>query len=179
MIVKRPPPKAANPASGGPGPALKRSIAKDTRPPRPFTVRKLRWKDLDRILEIERASFGADAYDRNLFAACLRAPSGLFLAVERARNVCGYLMASTRGVRAELVSIAVDPPSRGQGAASVLMDSALRRLRRRGVARLSLMVKISNREAQAFYAKYAFRKVRRVRRYYEDAADGWLMARTL
>jgi len=134
---------------------------------------------MDRILEIERASFGADAYDRNLFAACLRARGDLFLAVERGRNVCGYLMASARGKRGELVSIAIDPPSRGLGAASALMESALRRLRRRGVAHFSLMVKISNREAQAFYAKYAFRKVRRVRRYYEDAADGWLMARTL
>ena len=179
MIVKRTPPKAANSASGGRRPAAKRSIAKDTRPPRSFTVRQLRWKDLDRILEIERASFGADAYDRNLFAACLRARGGLFLAVERAPQVCGYLMAEVRGVRAELVSIAVDPPSRGQGAASVLMESALRRLRRRGATRLSLMVKVSNREAGAFYEKYAFRKVRRVRRYYEDAADGWLMGRTL
>jgi ribosomal protein S18 acetylase RimI-like enzyme len=59
------------------------------------------------------------------------------------------------------------------------MESALRRLRRRGIVRLSLMVKISNREAEAFYAKYGFRKVRRVRRYYEDHSDGWLMSRIL
>jgi ribosomal-protein-alanine N-acetyltransferase len=76
-----------------------------------------------------------------------------------------------------VVSIAVDPACRGQGAASALMESALRRLRRRGVARLILMVKVTNEPARAFYGKYAFKSVRRVRRYYEDGADGWLMAR--
>ena len=147
--------------------------------PAPFTVRKLRLRDLDRILEIECASFGADAYDRNLFADHLRARGGLFLAVERGRRVCGYLMASARGERAELVSIAVDPRARGQGAASALIESALRRLKRRRAARLSLMVKASNLPAEAFYMKYGFRRVRRVRRYYEDASDGWLMTKEL
>jgi ribosomal-protein-alanine N-acetyltransferase len=144
-----------------------------------FTVRKLGFRDLDRVLEIERASFGADAYDRKLFADCLRARGDLFLAVERGGKVCGYLMACARGERAELVSIAVDPASRSQGAASALMESALRRLKRRRVARLSLMVKTANREAEACYLKYGFGRLRRLRRYYEDGSDGWLMSREL
>jgi ribosomal protein S18 acetylase RimI-like enzyme len=57
------------------------------------------------------------------------------------------------------------------------MESLLRRLRLRRIKRLTLMVKTTNREARAFYEKYAFEKVRRVRRYYEDGSDGWLMAR--
>ena len=142
-----------------------------------FTVRRVRRLDLDRIVEIERASFGVDAYERNLFAEFLDNPADIFLAAERCGKVQGYLVASWRGRRAEVGSVAVSPACRGQGAASTLLESALRRLRRRGVARLVLMVKVSNREAMAFYEKYAFRKVRRVRRYYEDGADGWLMAR--
>lgn len=145
--------------------------------PRRFAVRRLRRLDLDRIVEIERASFGADAYDRKLFADFFESDGDLFLAAERSGKIRGYLMASRRGRRAEVVSIAVDPACRGQGAASALMESALRRLRRRGVARLILMVKVTNEPARAFYGKYAFKNVRRVRRYYEDGADGWLMAR--
>jgi len=60
-----------------------------------------------------------------------------------------------------------------------LIESALRRLKRRRAARLSLMVKASNLPAEAFYMKYGFRRVRRVRRYYEDASDGWLMTKEL
>jgi ribosomal-protein-alanine acetyltransferase len=135
--------------------------------------------DLDRIMEIERASFGADAYDRNLFAEFLDTCGDLFLTVERSGRIRGYLIACWRGRRAEVASVAVDPACRGRGAASALMESALRRLRLRRVARLVLMVKPTNHQARAFYEKYGFQEVRRVRRYYEDGSDGWLMARNV
>jgi ribosomal protein S18 acetylase RimI-like enzyme len=59
------------------------------------------------------------------------------------------------------------------------MDSTLRRLRRRGIARLGLMVKVTNQRARAFYAKYGFRQLRRVAGYYEDGADGLSLAKDL
>jgi ribosomal protein S18 acetylase RimI-like enzyme len=148
-----------------------------------FVVRPVRQRDLDRILEIEAASFGPDAYDRNLFAEYTHKCGGLFLVVARLTEVCAYsITAISRGKmrnRAELVSMAVAPAFLGKGAASALMDSTLRRLRRRGIARLGLMVKVTNHRARAFYAKYAFRKLRRVAGYYEDGADGLSLAKDL
>lgn len=143
------------------------------------TVRRVRMADLDRILEIERASFGDEAYDRNLFAEFLRQCGELFLVVEREGKVRGYMVACIRGEQAELVSVAVDPAARGRGAASALMESTLRRLRRRGTARIGLVVKATNHEARAFYKRYGFEKVRKAPRYYEDGADGWRMAKDL
>ena len=137
------------------------------------TVRRLRMADLDRIMEIERASFGDEAYDRNLFAEFFRKCGELFLVVESGRKVSGYMVTCIRGEQAELVSVAVDPAARGRGAASALMESTLRRLRRRGTARIGLVVKATNHEARAFYERYGFEKVRKVPRYYEDGADGW------
>jgi ribosomal-protein-alanine N-acetyltransferase len=148
-----------------------------------FAIRRVRQRDLDRILEIEAASFGADAYDRNLFAEYAHKCGGLFLVAERRTRVCAYSIAAISpgrpGNRAELVSVAVDPALLGKGAASALMDSTLRRLRRRGIARLGLMVKVTNQPARAFYEKYGFRKLRRVARYYEDGADGLSLAKDL
>jgi ribosomal-protein-alanine N-acetyltransferase len=83
----------------------------------------------------------------------------------------------TASGRAELVSIAVDPRHRGKGIASVLMASTLRRLRRRGVVRVHLMVKVTNKIAIRFYEQYGFHKSRIVRGYYEDGADAWRMAK--
>ena len=40
------------------------------------------------------------------------------------------------------------------------------------MARFSLMVKVTNQRALAFYDKYGFRRRRRVPGYYEDGADG-------
>ena len=148
-----------------------------------FAVRPVRQRDLDRILEIETASFGADAYDRNLFAEYTRKCGGLFLLAERGTKVCAYSITAISpgrlGERAELVSVAVDPAFLGKGAASALMDSTLRRLRRRNVTRLGLMVKVTNQRARAFYEKYGFRKLRRVAGYYEDGADGLSLSKDL
>jgi len=145
-----------------------------------YFVRRALGRDMERILEIEALSFGADAYDRKLFAEYLAAET-LFLVVERGGKVRGYLIAGmargAAGMRAEVVSVAVAPADRGTGAAQALMDSMLRRLKRRSIRRVGLMVKVSNERAKAFYAKYGFRRKRRVAGYYEDAADGLWMVR--
>jgi [ribosomal protein S18]-alanine N-acetyltransferase len=144
-----------------------------------FTVRPVRIADLDRIMVIERACFGRSAYDRNLFADYCNKCRQLFLVAERGARVCGYALASMRGDAAELVSIAVDPAVRRKGAASALMASVLRRIERRGAARLGLTVRTGNRGAQRFYEGYGFQKTRRIPRYYEDGADGWRMMKRL
>jgi ribosomal-protein-alanine N-acetyltransferase len=148
-----------------------------------FVVRPVRQRDLDRIEKIEAASFGDDAYERNLFAEYTHICGGLFLVASWGTKVIGYsitgLPARWAGQRAELVSVAIDPAYLGKGAAAALMDSTLRRLRRRGVGRLTLTVKVSNLRARGFYEKYGFRRVRRVPGYYEDGADGLLLAKDL
>jgi ribosomal-protein-alanine acetyltransferase len=145
----------------------------------PHTVRRLRIADLNRIMEIEHASFGDEAYDRNLFAEFFRKCGDLFLVAEHDRKVRGYMLTCIRGEQAELVSVAVDPAARGRGAASALMESTLRRLRRRGIVRIGLMVRVTNDKARAFYERYGFKKGRKAPRYYEDGADGWRMAKNL
>lgn len=146
-----------------------------------FGIRRVRLADLDRILDIENHSFGEYAYDRNLFAEYHRECGELFLVAERGRSICGYALTRLSGDRrrAELVSVAVAPEARGRGAASALVKSTLRRLRLRGCRRIWLMVRESNAEAGALYTKFAFQRIRRVRRYYEDDEDGWMMAKTL
>jgi [ribosomal protein S18]-alanine N-acetyltransferase len=140
----------------------------------------MREADLDRILEIERRSFGEDAYDRNLFAEYLNRCGELSLVWEWAGKVEAYLIGCVRGgERAELVSIAVAPSARERGVASALLKSLIRRLRVRGVVRVSLMVKHSNLSAQSLYCTHGFKKVRIAPEYYEDGSDGILMARVL
>jgi ribosomal-protein-alanine N-acetyltransferase len=138
---------------------------------------------MDRVLAVELASFGADAYDRKLFADLLHICGRLFLVVVKAGRVCGYMVTCVHGRsctdRAEVVSIAVEPGMRGRGAASALMKSTLRRLRRRKISRVSLMVRVSNDAARGFYERYGFRKLRQVPRYYHDGEDGVLMSRVL
>jgi [ribosomal protein S18]-alanine N-acetyltransferase len=145
--------------------------------PAMLSVRRFHASDMDRILEIEHTCFGKDAYDRNLFAEFFHKCGDLFLVVEGTRGVCGYAITCIRGERAELVSIAVNPNNRGKGAASRLLESALRRLRRRRVTRFGLIVRLTNHPARSFYEKFGFRRARIVRGYYEDGEDGLSMTR--
>jgi [ribosomal protein S18]-alanine N-acetyltransferase len=149
--------------------------------PKRMKIRRARPGDLPRILEIERATFGIDAYDRKLFAEYLHICGDLFLVALRGPSICGYLIACLggRAGSAELVSIAVDPAARQQGAASALLDSTLRRLRRRNATGLTLMVREANEPALAFYRKNGFRRIRRVEGYYEDGAAGLRMRKEL
>jgi ribosomal-protein-alanine N-acetyltransferase len=141
----------------------------------PFSVRRFRELDLRRVLAIERAGFGEWAWDRNLFAEYARTCGGGFLVALEGDKVVGYCIACVSRDVASVESIAVAPAVRGRGAADVLLRSALKRLRNQGITRVSLMVKVTNERARAFYEKFGFRKIRRVPRYYEDGADGLLM----
>lgn len=144
-----------------------------------YKVRRFTADDFERILEIESACFGREAYDRNLFAEYFRRCGDLFLVAVRARRICGYVIACIRGERAEVVSLAVETAARGKGAAPALLAATVRRVRRRGANRLGLTVKVTNVRALSFYEKSGFRKIRRAPRYYEDGADGWIMTKRL
>ena len=156
-----------------------------------YMIRRARACEMERIGEIERASFGAEAYDRKLFAYYMDKCGSLFLVAARQpdrrgkaprpKKLCGYLIACLRGTRsggsAELVSVAVEPEARGKGTASALLESTLRRLARRGAGRLNLVVRVTNEPARAFYEKYGFRRVRIVHGYYQEGDDGIAMSR--
>ena len=144
--------------------------------PDPPRLRRFRPSDLDAVMAVERASFRRDAYPRDLFLE-YAAAGALFLVAEVPGGIAGYALACLRGERAELVSIAVHPSHRRSGAGKALLASVIRRLRRAGARRLTLTVKVTNRNAIRFYAGFGFRRLRRAPRYYEDGRDGWLMAR--
>jgi [ribosomal protein S18]-alanine N-acetyltransferase len=147
--------------------------------PPQYKIRRFHSIDMQRILQIERASFGKDAYDRKLFAEYERKCGELFLLAEGDGTVDGYSIACMYERKGDLVasleSIAVTPRARGRGAASSLLKSTIRRLKLRGVGRLTLMVRSSNAVALQFYERRGFTAVRRAPGYYEDGEEGLLM----
>jgi [ribosomal protein S18]-alanine N-acetyltransferase len=157
-----------------------------------FSLRRFRLADMEKLLAIERACFGRDAYDRNLFAEYRRICGALFLIVEGAQPGArgaagipvplGYSIACIcrrKPGLASLISIGVVPEARGRGAASLLLSGSIRRLKMRGVDRLTLVVRKSNLGAIRFYERHGFTRLRRSPRYYEDGEDGILMRRRL
>lgn len=148
-----------------------------------FRIRPFRLADFENLLAVEKASFGKDAYDRKLFAEYARTCGELFLvAGGHSPRFAGYSITCICGHRpylANLISIAVAPEARKKGAGSLLLSSTIRRLKLRGVMRLTLLVRQSNAPAIEFYRRHGFETVRRAPRYYENGEDGWLMRRAV
>lgn len=143
--------------------------------PTRITFRCFQSRDLSRILEIEQASFGPDAWDRNLFLEYSRRCPDLFLVARRARRIRGYTITCTTQKDAELVSIAVDPRDRLRGVGRAMLDETLAQLRSLRLRTWWLMVETSNDAAIRFYEDYGFVRARRTKRYYGAKRDAWRM----
>jgi [ribosomal protein S18]-alanine N-acetyltransferase len=134
---------------------------------------------LRRILEIERAAFGEEAYTREMFLELAEDCPGLFFIARYARRIAGYMVTCIGPAKAEVISIAVDPRCHRQGVGKALMARTLYVLRRRKVKRVDLMVRSTSQGAITFYHNFGFTRIRRVPNYYADGAEAIHMKKLL
>ena len=134
---------------------------------------------MPRILRIERASFGSEAWPRRYFLEMYRDCRDFFVVAKAGGRVAGYAVACAEKRNAEIASLAVHPDYRRRGVADALMRHTLRELGAAGVRRVELMVRTGNTGGAQLYRSLGFRRVRMVPRYYEDGGDGFLMARAI
>ena len=146
---------------------------------RAIQIVPFRLRHLARILRIERASFGADAWPRRYFLELHRDCGGLFVVAKVGGRIAGYAVACAEKRNAEISSLAVHPDYRRRGVADALMRHTLRELGAAGVRRVELMVRTGNTAGAQLYRSLGFRRVRVLPRYYEDGGDGFLMARAI
>ena len=136
-------------------------------------VRPFDRRNLDHVVEIERESFGKDAWPAESFLEYWRESPELFLVARQGRRIAGYSITRTNWRGAELESIAVDPRYRGCGVAQALLDATIAKLQ--GASTLRLMVSTDNEPAIRFYRQYGFVSTRLVKRYYGPGRDAWRM----
>jgi ribosomal-protein-alanine N-acetyltransferase len=146
---------------------------------RAIQIVPFRLRHLARVLRIERASFGAEAWPRKYFLELYRDCRDFFVVAKVGGRVAGYAVACAEKRNAEIASLAVHPDYRRRGVAGVLMRHTLRELGAAGVGRVELMVRTGNTAGAQLYRSLGFRRVRMVPRYYEDGGDGFLMARAI
>jgi len=128
------------------------------------------------LAEIHGAAF-ARTWSADDFAALIADPVVFALAVRRrslfgATRVAGFVLVRVAAGEAEILSIAVDPRSRGRGYGRLLVEEALRRLYRERVAACFLEVDRDNRAAVRLYRSLGFEVAGERPRYYPDARSG-------
>jgi [ribosomal protein S18]-alanine N-acetyltransferase len=138
-----------------------------------------RLRHLERILQIERASFGREAWSERIFREIHRDCRDLFLVAKLSGSIVGYMITCMEQNGAEIASIAVHPNYRRRGVAHALMHYTLGRLLRAGVRRAELMVRTENAAGARLYRAFGFRRSGMVRGYYEDGGDAWRMVKAI
>ncbi len=134
----------------------------------------MREADLDRVMEIELASFSTP-WSRGSFHNLLgRRDADLWVA-EFQGNLIGYAVVWYIGYEGELGNLAVSPACRRRGLGRLLLDRALERARQRGVEKVFLEVRVSNRPAQQLYERRGFVRAGVRRRYYREPVEDALV----
>jgi ribosomal-protein-alanine N-acetyltransferase len=142
-----------------------------------MTVRPATAADLDRITEIERASF-SDPWTRRAFQGLLGDRRVFFAVACLPRGVvAGYVAAWFVGDEGEIANLAVAPEARGKHLGAFLLDDAIRAARAQGVSSIYLEVRDSNERARALYTSRGFVVVGRRRHYYRRPTEDALVLR--
>ena len=138
--------------------------------------RRLRLRDLGAIEQIERRSYPTP-WSRSMFAGELAKPSSICLGAwdEDRGRLIGYLIISRYVDAWHVMNIAVDPPYRRRGIATMMMEELFELTAGDGRRGYTLEVRVSNQGAIKLYERLGFRG-RGVRRgYYTDNREDALV----
>ena len=143
-----------------------------------LAVRPATPADLDRIAEIEQASF-ADPWTFEALKTALGLSHVRFLVAEQGggagSRLVGYVVALVMGDEGEIADIAVDPSARRAGVGRLLLARVEEELARCGVRALYLEVRESNLGALGLYRDRGFEAVGRRRAYYRHPVEDALV----
>jgi ribosomal-protein-alanine N-acetyltransferase len=146
-----------------------RAHARDAIGLRPFRI-----EDVAAVAEIERRVF-SDPWPPAFFAHEL-AGAGMHARIaEHEGRIAGYSLAWLGEGSGHLGNLAVVPETRRRGVAGRMLDDLFARARERGIASVTLEVRVSNFAAQWLYRRYGFRLAGLRRRYYRDTSEDALV----
>lgn len=162
----------------------------EARPDRHFLTREASEEDLLAVMNINRICL-PENYTYGFFETILHSYPKSFLVAEVDGQIAGYIMCRVERVLSRfqrfkickaghVISIAVLPEYRRMGIASSLLKNAMKVLIEvYDCSEVFLEVRVSNTPAITLYEKLGFIKVDRIKKYYIDGEDAYLMAREL
>lgn len=143
-------------------------------------------KDIQSVIKINMNSL-PEHYSDYFFQSILRELPEAFIVAEISNEVIGYVMCKIEYgfsnfrklgfvKKGHVVSIAVKETDRGKGVGKVLMEEAINGIVSRKSDEIYLEVRTSNNGAIKMYEKLNFQIKTKLRSYYRDGEDAFLMA---
>jgi len=132
-------------------------------------IRDMQEDDIPPVLEIERISFSTPCTE-HFFLNEIYTKNAFSQVAVFEENVIGYVCANYLLHESHILNLAVQLDFRRQGVATILMNEAIRELKKKGCAFMYLEVRVSNTGAQKFYELFGF-KVESIRKKYYGNPD--------
>jgi ribosomal-protein-alanine N-acetyltransferase len=134
-------------------------------------IRALRPSDVTAVVAIESEAFTTPWKSETFLGLLGRDSVELMVMTEGSDEVVGYAVLWCIMEQGELANLAVAPARRGSGLGGHLLRGVLRIARDRGVKKLFLEVRASNRAALALYSGFGFGDVGLRKGYYDDPKE--------
>lgn len=142
-------------------------------------IRRMRSLDLQRVMQIELATFTMP-WSEATFRGLLRRSDSDLLVAEVSGAVAGYSVFWAVTDQGELGNVAVAEEYRGRRIGTRLVEAVLELAAERGVREIFLEVRKSNANAQNLYKAFGFSEVGKRKNYYlEPVEDALVMKKVL
>ena len=146
-----------------------------------MTPRLAELADVPALAELEPRIFQGDCLSARRFRHFIRGEHSELWCVEENGTLLAYaLVLFHRGTSlARLYSLAVAPEARGRGLGRLLLNWVEQKALERHVLYMRLEVRNDNPAAIGLYEQSGYKRLKALRQYYEDGADGWRMEKHL
>ena len=147
-----------------------------------YAIRPLTEKQMSEVLKLNLRCFKAgENYTKFTFSYLLNEPRTLsYRAVTPTEQMVAFIfvMADDDGT-GHITTVGVAPEHRRRGLAVQLLHRAESAMRERGITTVMLEVRVSNTSAQDLYRANGYVVVQRLKSYYNNGEDGFLMVKSL
>jgi len=136
--------------------------------------------DLKELMEIEKTSFpNQKVWPKKYFKKLYQKyPEGFFV-VESEKKIVGYTIGQKIGRGAKIISLAVAPKWRERGIGRMLIKSLLNHFKKEGVKEISLHTRTKNKIGILFLKKSGFEISKKIKKYYRNGDDAYLMRKKI
>ena len=149
-------------------------------------LRRCELSDIIPVMEINLRTL-PEHYSDYFYESLLEELPEAFIVAEISGKIVGYIMCKIEHgfsnfkklgfvKKGHVVSIAVIDTHRRKGFGSVLVDEAIKGVKLRQCTELYLEVRCSNTDAVKLYEKLGFSIIQRLKSYYRDGEDAYVMA---
>ncbi len=139
-------------------------------------VRNVAPDDIYKVIELEYQNFDYP-YPPEIINFLYESYWDTFLVVEKDMDIIGFAIGIEQKKEGHILVIAIRDGFKRMGIGTFLMKKLIDVYEKKGINKLKLEVRTSNIAAISMYKKMGFKITNRLKRYYENGEDGFVLRR--